>query len=204
MKQFISVFMLISLFLTPFSVFAQEDTSQTEQPQLYLETNVDTKQEGNTSEGKKDGFVSEAKELFAIVGEELQIIFTFDPEKKIEKRISFAEKKFEEMKLALENGEPTEIEKIQARYSRQIEQALQIAYKHAEKQTERIERISAQYEKHRTVLEKVLEQVPEEAKPSITKVIEKIDTRYNEKLNNDQSKLGKSNNKGGNSNKQEE
>lgn len=204
MKQFIYVFMLISLFLTPLSVVAQEDTSQTEQQQLYLETNVDTKQEGNTSEGKKDGFVSEAKELFAIVGEELQIIFTFDPEKKIEKRISFAEKKFEEMKLALENGEPTEIEKIQARYSRQIEQALQIAYKHAEKQTERIERISAQYEKHRTVLEKVLEQVPEEAKPSITKVIEKIDTRYNEKLNNDQSKLGKSNNKGGNSNKQEE
>lgn len=195
MKKYLSLFLLISLFLTPLSVFAQEDI---EQPQLYLETTVDTEQEEDTS------LVSDVKELFRIVGEELQILFTIDPEKKIEKRIVFAEKRFGEMQLALENADPAEIEEIQARYSRQIEQALQIAYKHAEKQRERIEKITTQYEKHRDVLEKVLEQVSEEAKPSITKVIEKIDTRYNEKLIKEQSKSEETNNKGGNGNQVEQ
>lgn len=202
MKKYLCFVFLISLFLTPLTIYAQEETSETEGVQLYLESPIETEEE---EEEEDTGLVSDAKEFFSIVGEELTILFTFDPEKKIDKRLEYAQKRFVEMQeLALQNGEGVEMEKAQERYLRQIEQALQIAYKHAEKQAERVDRITTQYTKHREVLEKVSKQVPEEAQPSINKVIEKIDVRYKEKILKEQSKSEKTNNKGGNSSKEEE
>lgn len=197
MKKYLFFVFLISLLLIPLGVFAQEETEEAQDLPLYLETTTETEQE-DTGIEEDSGFVSDAKELFRIVGEELTILFTFDPEKKIDKRLEYAQERFDEMQqLVLQNGDAKDLEKKQERYLRQIEQALQIAYKHTEKQTEKVEKITAQYEKHRAVLEKVSEQVPQEAQPSINKVIEKIDTRYEEKLLKEKSKSEKTNNKGG-------
>lgn len=203
MKKYLSFVFLISLFLIPLGVFAQEEASETEDVQLYLETTTETEEEDTSKEDT--GLISDVKDLFRVVGEELTILFTFDPEKKIDKRLEYAQERFDEMQeLALQNGEGIDMEKAQERYLRQIEQALQIAYKHTEKQTEKVDKITAQYEKHKAVLEKVLEQVPEQAQPSINKVIEKIDVRYEEKLLKEQSKSEKTNNKGGNGDKPED
>lgn len=171
MKKYIFTLIALSVMLVPTLAFAQEDTTEVELVSTQTEQEEETPNEEVADPTKPLYF-------FTTVLEEIQIFFTFDDDKKIEKRLEFAEKRIAEMALMAQEGNEAELEKIRTRYERQIAQALKIANKHAEKADEKAFKIEEQRAKHLETLERVYEQVPEEAKPSIEKVIDKTEVRY--------------------------
>jgi hypothetical protein len=112
--------------------------------------------------------------------EEMTVLFTLNEEKKMEKRLEFAEKKLSQLESL--NGEMDEeaVEKLQNMYEKHMEKALRIAEKRAEKLQERLQRVQQAREKHMLVLERVLEKAPEEAKGGLENAIENSFKKYDE------------------------
>ena len=192
MKKYILI--LLMILIVPNIAFAQETEEITETETVP------------TAEAKQDiPDPTSPLYFFTTIFEEIQMFFTFNDDKKIEKRLEFAEKRIQEMALMAEEGNSGEMDRIRERYERQIAQALKIANKHAEQAEERISKIEAVQQKHLDVLNKVLKQVPEEAVPSIQKVIDKTELRYEtdkaERRNSVKTNnRNENNNKGGNPN----
>jgi hypothetical protein len=176
MKKYVTFLLLLFIFVPFTPIYGQEEEGEETEVIQQEETALGEENE----EGEEEEVADPTKPLyfFTTVLEEIEIFFTFDDDKRIEKRLEFAEKRVAEMALMAEQGNEAELDKIQARYERQIEQALKIANKHSEMAQEKVERIEQSREKHLLTLEKVSQQVPEQAKPSIDKVIEKTKVRY--------------------------
>lgn len=171
MKKFFLSLLICTLMVTPISVFAQEEDEEVRLISAPVEeVTLPEKPEYNF-----DTFLDDLGVFF----QDLQIFFTFDVDKKIEKRLEFAEDRFNTMNDAmLTEEDPAKLEQLRARYERQIQHALSLAYKHTVKQDEKLDMIEGIQERHLAVLNKVLEQVPQEAKPSIEKVITKTSAKY--------------------------
>ncbi len=177
MKKYVTVLLLLFIFIPFTPIFGQEE--ELEESEVIEQD--DTEEVGDTKdEGEEEEVADPTKPLyfFTTAIEQIELFFTFDDDKKIEKRLEFAEKRIAEMALMAKQGNEAEFEKIQARYERQIEQALKIANKHSEMAQEKVERIEQSREKHIQTLKKVSGQVSEQAKPSIEKVIEKTQLKY--------------------------
>jgi len=172
MKKLLFALTALAVLLIPAAVFAQEE-GEIEEPKLIT---APVEEEEESTEEVTDP--TKPLYFFTTLLEEIDVFFTFDDDIKIEKRLEYAEKRISEMALMAEQGNEAELEKVRARYERQIAQALKIANKHSEMAQEKAEKIEAQRAKHLEVLGKVYNQVPEEAKPSIEKVIEKTNARY--------------------------
>lgn len=172
MRKLLFALTALAVLLIPAAVFAQEE-GEIEEPKLIT---APVEEEEESTEEVTDP--TKPLYFFTTLLEEIDVFFTFDDDIKIEKRLEYAEKRISEMALMAEQGNEAELEKVRARYERQIAQALKIANKHSEMAQEKAEKIEAQRAKHLEVLGKVYNQVPEEAKPSIEKVIEKTNARY--------------------------
>lgn len=173
MKKLLLTIVVFALLGTPMIAFAQEeDTDETTDPQLIMAPEEEEENTEDVADPTKPLY------FFTTLLEEIDVFFTLDDDLRIEKRLEYAEKRISEMALMAEQGNEAELEKVRARYERQIAQALKIANKHSEMAQEKSEKIEEQRAKHLEVLGKVYNQVPEEAKDSIEKVIEKTNAKY--------------------------
>jgi len=104
------------------------------------------------------------------VSESVRTFFTFGDIKKAERYTALATERLAEAQAMVEKEKPELVEKTLARYENQLVKAsLRVEKaKTKGKNTEEVTRtITEATQKHHTVLEKVLEKVPEEAKPAI-------------------------------------
>lgn len=111
-----------------------------------------------------------------IISEGIGTFFTFGDLKKAERYAALASERVAEAQAVVEKGKPEAAEKALKRYEDQLGKALARA-ETAKAKGEKIERVSEiianATAKHLTVLEGVLEEVPEVAKSAITKALEK-------------------------------
>ena len=109
------------------------------------------------------------------ISEEIGTFFTFGDLKKAERYAALATERVAEARAVVEKGKPEAAEKALKRYRYQLEKALvqaekaKVKGKNIEKVTEIVAKATS---KHLTVLERVLEKVPEQAKEAITKALE--------------------------------
>lgn len=110
------------------------------------------------------------------ISEGIGTFFTFGNLKKAERYTTLAAERIAEAKAVVEKGKPEAAKIALKRYNDQLEKALNEAEKakakgeNIEKVTETLARATS---KHLTVLERVLEKVPEVAKGAITRALEK-------------------------------
>lgn len=110
------------------------------------------------------------------ISEGIGTFFTFGDLKKAERYAKLAAERVAEAKAVVDKGKPEAAEKALKRYEHQLSKALAKAEtaKAKGKDIERvIEIVAIATSKHFTVLEGVLEKVPEAAKEAITKALEK-------------------------------
>ncbi|HBB64716.1 hypothetical protein A3K02_02000 [candidate division WS6 bacterium RIFOXYD1_FULL_33_8] len=197
MKKLFLIPLVIAVLAIPVGVFAQEEATEDETTEINLIS--------APTEEEEDTFVvtppSDISYTFSLVLEEIREFFTLDPDKKIEMRLEYAEKRLVEMEALSAEGNTEQLEKVQARYERQIAKAIQMANKDADKAEERLDKVEEIRARHLEVLDGVLGRVADEAKPSIEKVIEKTTARY-ETDKSERQALKKAN-KGGNSDTQD-
>lgn len=109
------------------------------------------------------------------IGEKISLFFTFKAERKAEKALRFAEEKFAEAKAMAERNSAKALEKADERYQHFLELANRRAEEVREKGKD-VEELAAKITenalRHREVLKKVLEKVPEEARSGIERAIE--------------------------------
>ncbi|OGC38149.1 hypothetical protein A2V54_03100 [candidate division WWE3 bacterium RBG_19FT_COMBO_53_11] len=91
--------------------------------------------------------------------------------------LRFAERRVAEMKRLARLGEDGDVmERLRQRWEQHLVQAQERAEKMSERREEIQELILEQMDRHRTVMEKVLEQVPAEAQDAINRAIENYET----------------------------
>ncbi|MBU2633498.1 hypothetical protein KJ751_03300 [Patescibacteria group bacterium] len=108
------------------------------------------------------------------IAEATRTFFTFGDIKKAERHALLAAERLAEAQAVAEKDKPELVEKTLARYEMQLEKALSRIEKakNEGKNTKEVANIiSEATQKHITVLEKVLEKVPEQAKPTIEQAI---------------------------------
>ncbi len=104
------------------------------------------------------------------ITEGIGTFFTFGDLKKAERHALLAAERLAEAQAVVEKGKPELVEKILERYENQLVKALirtEKAKTKGKNTNEVAKTITEATQKHLTVLEKVLEKVPEEAKPAI-------------------------------------
>ena len=108
------------------------------------------------------------------IAETTRTFFTFGDVKKAERYALLAAERLAEAQAVAEKDKPELVEKTLTRYENQLEKALSRTEKakNEGKNTKEVANIiSEATQKHITVLEKVLEKVPEQAKPAIEQAI---------------------------------
>ena len=91
--------------------------------------------------------------------------------------LRFAERRVAEMKRLARLGEDGDVmERLRQRWEQHLERAQERAEKVSERREEIQTTILEQMDRHRTVMERVLEQVPDEAKDAINRAIENYET----------------------------
>jgi len=110
------------------------------------------------------------------ISEGIGTFFTFGDLKKAERYAALAAERVAEAQAVVEKGRPEAAEKALKRYEDQLSKALakaEIAKAKGQKIEKVTETVAKATSKHLTVLEGVLEKVPEAAKAAITKALEK-------------------------------
>lgn len=106
-------------------------------------------------------------------------------EAKTNLELRFAQRRLAEMRRLARLGKGGErMEKIRERWQEHLERAQEKADRMRERREEMRERILEQMDRHRTVLERVLEQVPEQAQGAINRAIENHTTNRERLLKN--------------------
>jgi cation transport regulator ChaB len=155
MRVLLFTLSLFLLCLFPLGVFAQEEVVTNETESSTTTTN-----------------------FFTDIYEELVIFFTFNEERKLERRLEFAEKRLSMIEELPDSVSAEVRERLQERYEKHMQKALEIAERRQEKIEERVQKIIQTRERHMLVLEEVYERVPEEAKEGINNAIENTLRQY--------------------------
>ena len=103
-------------------------------------------------------------------------------EARTELELRFAQRRIAEMERLARLGKNDLLAKAEERWQSHLAKAQELSEKLTEKQDEVRERILEQMDRHRTVLEKVLAQVPEQAQDAINRAIENYTIRREEML----------------------
>lgn len=107
--------------------------------------------------------------------ERIELFLAFAPEKKAEKLAEIATRRIAEAKKMIEKGKPEFVEKLMARYEKQLQKAMERAEEAKEKgkDVEKVLEIVTQAtSQHQGVLAEVYEKVPDKAKEAIERAIE--------------------------------
>lgn len=105
--------------------------------------------------------------------EAISLFFTFSPEAKAEKKLSYAEERLAEAQVMAQKGDEKALAVAEKGYEEDIDEATQDAKNAAEKGKENaLEKIQEATTRHEATMQKVLNQVPEQAKDSIQKAID--------------------------------
>jgi len=105
-------------------------------------------------------------------GEKISLFFTFSPEKKVEKALSYAEEKLAEAQVMAEKNKTRAIERLTERYREYLSEAENRINKIEEKNQKRekvAQRVAEATGKHLEVLERVIEKAPEKAREGLLK-----------------------------------
>ncbi|HNW23691.1 MAG TPA: DUF5667 domain-containing protein [Candidatus Dojkabacteria bacterium] len=176
--------LIFSFLILPFIVFAQEETSE------IVIAPTETDQE--TELIPTDSPFYFLTDIF----EDIELLFTFDEQKRIEKSLEFAERKLNQMENLPEEEQERMMERLENRFEKLLGKAEKTMEKNNYSEEENAQTTQEIRDRHLAVLETVYERVPEgQAQESIQKVIEKTEERYQAK----DAKI-KGNNKGGNNN----
>ncbi len=189
MRKFLLSIFALALLVTPMVVFAQEE-------ELMLTTTLD-----DTEQTEEELISPESPFYFlSTLFEDIQLLLTFDTEKKIEKTLEFAQKKLDAMENLDKNEDSKIMEKLEYRFEKLLTKTERKMEQNEYTQEESALKTQEIRDRHLAVLNSVLEKVPEgQAQESIQKVIDKTEERYIKK----DEKI-KSNNKGGNKNNVED
>lgn len=107
--------------------------------------------------------------------ERMSLAFTFNKEKKAEKHLGYAEERLAELKAMTDKGETEYSDDLAEEYDENIEEANEIAITAEllrEDKTKLTELIALATSKHLSVLDRIKDKVPEQAKESIMKAKE--------------------------------
>lgn len=117
--------------------------------------------------------------FFDITSERLNLIFTFNTEKKANKALGHAEERLEEAKEEAESNKPKAVEKAMKNYESSISLATEESkgIKSESEAETLLNTISSNTSKHQEILKDVYNKVPDEAKDAILKAMEVIQKR---------------------------
>ncbi len=115
--------------------------------------------------------------------EAIERLFARSEEARTKLELRFAERRIAEMRRLARLGQDDLLAKAEERWQSHLARAQERAEKLTERRDEIREKILEQMDQHRTVLEKVLEQVPEQAQDAINRAIENYTTNREELLN---------------------
>lgn len=107
--------------------------------------------------------------------EKLTLLFTYSGEKKLELRLNYAKERLAEAKKMAEEGKEKEAEIAKNKYEEEMDNAIESAENESDVtgKENALNRIEEAMIRHQEVMTRVLEQVPDQAKESIQKVIDK-------------------------------
>jgi uncharacterized phage infection (PIP) family protein YhgE len=154
MKKLVTILLILSfsLVILPTKAFAQEDTT--------------TVEAGLTPDSPLyflDKFL-----------EEIELFFTTDETEKIEKKLKFVEERLAEMEEISDTATKEELEVLGEEYEEEMEEIED----DGEGQSEEVKaHVMEMREKHIMVLERVMENAPEQAQPALNSVIDKSKER---------------------------
>ncbi len=109
-----------------------------------------------------------------ILFEKIQLFLTANPEAKVRLHMSLAEKRTAELDAIIGKGKLQYVERLKQNYEHEINEGMKILKKHeglGRNVTNIAEHIASKTYKHIVVLERVMEKVPDVAKPSIEHAI---------------------------------
>ena len=179
----ISLFLILLAFsFSPSFLFAQEpdlDVEALEQEEVV----------------EADDGISPDSPFYFLTGivEDVELLLTFDKEKRVEKALEFAQKKLDGIENLNGEEDPKIMERLQNRFEKLVENAERVSQKEDAMQEDSLQRIVEIRTRHLNVLNTVLEKAPEgQAQESLQKVIDKTVEKYNAR----DAKV-KTNNKGG-------
>ncbi len=148
MKKIFSIFVFVLLLATPLALAQEEEFPDA----------------GTTPDSALHGL----DKAF----ERISLAFTFNKEKKAEKHLRYAEERLAELKVMIDKEKLEYSDELVEEYDNNLEEANEIAKTAKllkEDKTKLTELVALATSKHLSVLDKVKEQVPEQAKESITK-----------------------------------
>ncbi len=170
MKNISFLLLLSSIFLPSFA-FAQEE----ELTVTTLEQQEVIKESDDISPQSPFYFLTE-------IFEDVELLLTFDEQKKVEKALEFAQKKLNGIENLNGEEDPKVMERLQNRFEKLVENAERVAQKENTMQEDSLQRIEEIRTRHLNVLNTVLEKAPEgQAQESLQKVIDKTIEKYNAK-----------------------
>ncbi len=170
MKNISFLLLLSSIFLPSFA-FAQEE----ELTVTTLEQQEAIKESDDISPQSPFYFLTE-------IFEDVELLLTFDEQKKVEKALEFAQKKLNGIENLNGEEDPKVMERLQNRFENLVENAERVAQKENTMQEDSLQRIEEIRTRHLNVLNTVLEKAPEgQAQESLQKVIDKTIEKYNAK-----------------------
>ncbi len=122
--------------------------------------------------------------FFDTAFEKINLFFTFNPEKKAEKALGYAEERLAEAEESASENKPKAVEKAMRGYEEKISLATKESkeIKDTKKEEKLLNTISENAAKHQEILKNVLEKVPAEAKDAIRKAIEISEKGQNEAM----------------------
>lgn len=112
--------------------------------------------------------------FFDTASEKINLFFTFNPEKKAQQALEYADERLAEAEESANENNPKAVEKAMTGYKEEISLATEESkgLKDEERAKELLNTVSENTAKHQEVLAGVLEKVPEEAKQAILNAIE--------------------------------
>lgn len=123
--------------------------------------------------------------FFKIWWEKIVVFLTFNPMKKAEKLLKYAERRLVEAQKMIEKGKTKYVDKLMEQYQKKINQAMEIAQKQ-EKKGQDVEALMQKViqtgSKHIQVLNNLLTKVPEAAKKGIQNAISASQKGYQQAI----------------------
>jgi hypothetical protein len=110
--------------------------------------------------------------------EELIIFFTFNEERKIERRLEFAEKRLSMINSLPEDADSKLRERLERNYEKHMERALRFAERRSDKLEERVQKVNEAKVRHIKILEDGKRKSPGRTLEEIKKEIENIRQQY--------------------------
>lgn len=156
----------------------------------------------STQEQEDETLISPESPFYFLTNtfEDIDLLLTFDEEKRIEKALQYAERKLKAMEELPEEEQIRNMERLENRFEKLLGKAEKTMEKSNYSEESNAQTTQEIRDRHMAVLNGVLERVPEgQAQESIQKVIDKTEVKYQAK----DDKI-KSNNRGGNSDNQDD